>query len=273
MVQAPGWGMTQFVGLDLAPVVVSNSMLPFDQSNRLSFVQHNFLEGLPFDSARFNLVRISGVALGVPGVIEIVEYDFQLVHPPTDQNTAQSFESVRIMQEALDAVYRRRFLNASILSPIRPALAMNCSGTSEVVTKVPFPLLPPTHPSERSQDEARILLHAYARNVEGISETLAEDLASVRIAAQPPLPEPAADEVPRATKLGGANEVEPNNPLDPRVRQKSRTQLEREVMDVVSEWSEELIDRAGVARLVEERWGWECELDKEIEQVLECLTT
>ena len=58
-------------------------------------------------------------------------------------------------------------------------------------------------------------------------------------------------------------EVDRNNQLDVRVRQKSRNQLEREIMNFIGEWSEDLVDRAGVARLVEERWGWECEFDKE----------
>lgn len=99
MVQTPGWDSTQFVGklsfyslairlrtpsvtrlernatdaavalsqgLELAPVVLPTSMLPFERASRLSFVQHNFLEGLPFDDARFNLVRIANVSLGMP---------------------------------------------------------------------------------------------------------------------------------------------------------------------------------------------------------------
>lgn len=59
-------------------------MLAFEHASRLSFVQHNFLEGLPFDGARFNYVRVSGVAIGMPGAHppSFARYPVFLLSPP-----------------------------------------------------------------------------------------------------------------------------------------------------------------------------------------------
>lgn len=54
-------------GLDAAPVVVPSSVLPYEYSSRLSFVQHNVLKGLPFDDGRLDLVRISSLFSSIPG--------------------------------------------------------------------------------------------------------------------------------------------------------------------------------------------------------------
>lgn len=51
----------------MAPVIVPGSALPYEQSTRLSFIQHNLLEGLPFDDDRFDLVHCSQLALSGPG--------------------------------------------------------------------------------------------------------------------------------------------------------------------------------------------------------------
>lgn len=198
-------------------------------------------------------------------MIEIAECDFLLVLPPAHLNASQTLqaEAVRTLQDAVEAVYHRRFINNATLSPIRPALAINCAGTTTSAFTLSFPASSPMYPAPRAEDEARILLHAYAQRVAAVADTLAADLASVRIAARPlPPPEPAFD--PSAA---------PSSPDTPdaasRVRPKSRNQLEREIRETVDEWSEDLVDRAAVARLVEERWGWFSEFDREIEEVLE----
>ncbi|KAK4706176.1 hypothetical protein P7C70_g26, partial [Phenoliferia sp. Uapishka_3] len=197
------------------------------------------------------------------GLIEIVETDFQLLESPSG-----SSDSTQILKQAIEAVYRTRFINNATLSPIRPALAINCSGTSGTTYTIKFPSLPPTPmaPSDPSGDEARVLLHAYAERISGISDILATDLTTSRILSRPSLATKLSVEDLRKQSLSPPR---PANPPDPRVRPKSRNQMEREIRDVVAELSEDLVDRAGVARLVEERWGWSCAVDQEIEEVLE----
>lgn len=85
MLREKGWEGTQFVGefcsssrrreltrragLDVAPVLVPMSMLPYDQSSRLSFVQHNILQRLPFEDAKFDYVRVGNIGMDVPGAL------------------------------------------------------------------------------------------------------------------------------------------------------------------------------------------------------------
>jgi hypothetical protein len=54
-------------GLDIAPSEIPHDYLDYDISNRLSYVQHNFLDPLPFNDDRFDFVRVANVGLGVPG--------------------------------------------------------------------------------------------------------------------------------------------------------------------------------------------------------------
>lgn len=84
----PGWEGTQFVGepwtlrfvsnlsvltrpptgLDIAPAeLLPANLLPYELATRLSYVQADFLEPLPFDEGQFEFVRIANVGLGVPG--------------------------------------------------------------------------------------------------------------------------------------------------------------------------------------------------------------
>lgn len=65
--QVPGWEATRFVGLDLAPVLVPTSMLPAEVRSRVDFVQHDFLQRLPFHDGQFDYIRTCGVTAGVPG--------------------------------------------------------------------------------------------------------------------------------------------------------------------------------------------------------------
>lgn len=95
MSQLAGWEQTRFVGLDIAPVLlpirkplrrnlsfhnsfpffgglafrvdfISTDHLPSQQAQRMSFVQANFLNTLPFEDGTFDYVRIADIALGVP---------------------------------------------------------------------------------------------------------------------------------------------------------------------------------------------------------------
>ena len=61
-----GWEATQFVGLDLAPILAPLAYLPDEVASRINFVQRNFLKGLGFLDGSFDYVRISNVGEGVP---------------------------------------------------------------------------------------------------------------------------------------------------------------------------------------------------------------
>lgn len=49
--------------------LLDTDVLPAAIATRLTFVQHNFLSktGLPFESESFDYVRMSNLALGIPG--------------------------------------------------------------------------------------------------------------------------------------------------------------------------------------------------------------
>ncbi|KAK1232824.1 hypothetical protein PQX77_004050 [Marasmius sp. AFHP31] len=61
------WRNCHFVGLDVVPLhpdlIQVGSM---DMAQRITWVQHNFLEGLPFPNEEFDFVRIKRIARGVP---------------------------------------------------------------------------------------------------------------------------------------------------------------------------------------------------------------
>ncbi|KAM0752685.1 hypothetical protein T439DRAFT_378485 [Meredithblackwellia eburnea MCA 4105] len=318
MLREPGWEQTQFVALDVAPAVLSASMLSLEHSSRISFIESNYLKtGLPFDDGRFNYVRLGGLALGMPehtwnglleevsrvlvpgGIVEVAELDFHLIFKPIGGKVSPSveMEARQTLKDAIDAVFARRFINNATLSPIRPALAINFGNSTSSQFTYNFPSSPcsfpstPVTPDSREEDDARIILHAYAQRLEGAAPVLAEDLASLRLAsktAQHDDPSLTSSPVPnsslstttpstsrsRIMPLGlPSSPPPPESPFltDPRVKPKTRTQHEGEIRDVLSEWCEDLVERAGVARLVEERFGWVCGFDVEVERTLEDL--
>ncbi|KAF9485800.1 hypothetical protein BDN70DRAFT_459133 [Pholiota conissans] len=61
------WKECHFVGLDIVPLHpdLRNVGSP-DLASRITWVQHNFLEGLPFQNEEFDFVHIKRIALGVP---------------------------------------------------------------------------------------------------------------------------------------------------------------------------------------------------------------
>lgn len=65
--QLAGWERTQFVGLDLAPVLVPRSMLPPAVANRTTFMQHDAIKALPLRDGEFDLIRCAGMTVGIPG--------------------------------------------------------------------------------------------------------------------------------------------------------------------------------------------------------------
>ncbi|KDR82916.1 hypothetical protein GALMADRAFT_238570 [Galerina marginata CBS 339.88] len=61
------WKECHFVGLDIVPLHpdLQNVGSP-DLASRITWVQHNFLDGLPFQNEEFDFVHIKRIALGVP---------------------------------------------------------------------------------------------------------------------------------------------------------------------------------------------------------------
>ncbi|KAL1702751.1 hypothetical protein EV121DRAFT_209352 [Schizophyllum commune] len=57
------WKDTHFVGLDVVPLHPS---APAELAGRVTWVQANFLEGLPFPNEEFDYVHVKRIALGVP---------------------------------------------------------------------------------------------------------------------------------------------------------------------------------------------------------------
>ncbi|KAF8799001.1 hypothetical protein BYT27DRAFT_7264526 [Phlegmacium glaucopus] len=64
---AQNWKECHFVGLDIVPLHpdLQNVGSP-DLASRITWVQHNFLDGLPFQNEEFDFVHIKRIALGVP---------------------------------------------------------------------------------------------------------------------------------------------------------------------------------------------------------------
>ncbi|KAF8158083.1 hypothetical protein B0H34DRAFT_440662 [Crassisporium funariophilum] len=64
---AQTWKDCHFVGLDIVPLHpnLQNVGSP-DLASRITWVQHNFLDGLPFQNEEFDFVHIKRIALGVP---------------------------------------------------------------------------------------------------------------------------------------------------------------------------------------------------------------
>ncbi|KAF8231777.1 hypothetical protein L208DRAFT_1398447 [Tricholoma matsutake] len=64
---ARSWRDSQFVGLDIVPLHPDLQQVGSpDLASRITWVQTNFLEGLPFPNEEFDFVHIKRIALGVP---------------------------------------------------------------------------------------------------------------------------------------------------------------------------------------------------------------
>lgn len=67
MVKMTGWEEVEFFCLDLAPYSIPEATLPLEMSSRITFIQHDFLDGLPFENDSFDFVRIAYCGIGIPG--------------------------------------------------------------------------------------------------------------------------------------------------------------------------------------------------------------
>lgn len=170
----------------------------------------------------------------------------------------------------LEAFFHTSFINTSPLTLIPFLLATHTRRTlSSRIHRFPLPLSPPSSPDSTAPPAstskrhtvllplpsapphaARILLHAHAVRLEAFapallrSSTLASDTQLARTLTEERVP------IPRVSPL------------------RKELQQRREVEEAITEWREELVERAGVARLVE-RWGWGCAMDQRLEEVLQ----
>ncbi|KAJ3992685.1 hypothetical protein F5050DRAFT_883474 [Lentinula boryana] len=63
---ARAWRKCHFVGLDIVPIQPDLQQVGSADSHRVTWVQGNFLEGLPFPNEEFDFVHIKRISLGVP---------------------------------------------------------------------------------------------------------------------------------------------------------------------------------------------------------------
>ncbi|KAI5481872.1 methyltransferase type 11 [Pseudohyphozyma bogoriensis] len=246
--QSKGWENTTFVGLDVAPVVLPHGFTTYDVESRTSYVQENFLEGLSFDDNRFDFVRLSALALGIP------EHKWN---------------------DLIDEVtLARRFINTSPLAVIPSALVLSAKSTTTISNEnIPFPLSPPRDSDSAELRDARVLLHAYALRLDGAAHVLSRDLVTFKLQSTPggtpqPPASPLSPPSPAEERFASRAQRTPSE-WDPRVRQKTRAQMEKEVRDAVGDWAEEMVSKSQISALMSSRLGWACAMDVATEDILE----
>ncbi|KAM0788180.1 hypothetical protein ACM66B_001340 [Microbotryomycetes sp. NB124-2] len=139
MASQPEWEQTLFIGLDIAPDGMATDHLPPDVSARLSYMQHDILQPLPFEDDQFDFVRISLVGLSLPEQhwlplldeavrvlmpgcpIEVTEADFVVARerPAATDNDAQA-----VVDECFDTVLENRFINPRTIGIVPSHLAI-----------------------------------------------------------------------------------------------------------------------------------------------------
>ncbi|TFK74840.1 hypothetical protein BDN72DRAFT_634881 [Pluteus cervinus] len=98
------WKECQFVGLDIVPLQPDLQRVGADFASRITWVQANFLDGIPFPDEEFDFVHTKRIALGVPedkwdslleeitrvlkpgGAFEMVEEDLFFPGKPVDDD-------------------------------------------------------------------------------------------------------------------------------------------------------------------------------------------
>ncbi|ORY88741.1 hypothetical protein BCR35DRAFT_204518 [Leucosporidium creatinivorum] len=297
----PGWETTQFVGLDIAPSEIPHDYLAYDISNRLSYVQHNFLEPLPFDDDRFDFVRIANVGLGVPEHmwaqlieeatrvlspgchLEVVEHNFAvlrkrpLIKTPKAFSVAYQEDPDAVIDECFDAVLEERFINPHTIGMIPSQLALNCTNiqssgliTLPLPSRPPAPARPPTPPSptQPSASPQHSPLTSYSAGFASSSSPLTHlspGLPHLYLAAYSDRFSSsshaiASSAAARRQKRSGANGAEQRQRQD---------LLHLELDETVRGWAAELRERAGLASVVRNLWGWDCAMDGKMKDMLE----
>ncbi|GAA5969762.1 hypothetical protein JCM11641_008034 [Rhodosporidiobolus odoratus] len=159
------WKNTAFVGLDAAPTAVTTGILPPDLESRLSLVQHDFRQSLPFVDGEFDFVRIGFVnlAFGEPdwatlieeamrvlkagGLLEVLEQDFgvwrkrasDVTMPMTTRSSMDPLNRLDQIDGVFDDILNDRFINPSVLTVIPASLAMNGTGLRST-GRITFPI-------------------------------------------------------------------------------------------------------------------------------------
>ncbi|ORY55159.1 hypothetical protein BCR35DRAFT_335655 [Leucosporidium creatinivorum] len=262
MIQKPGWENTQFVGIDMAPIDVSISVLPYEQSTRLSFLQHNMLEGLPFDDDRFDHVHCSQLALSGPehkiadlcaevyrvltpgGNFSITEIQFDLVLPPPPPSQPELADLFLPIKKGFDSLLEERFINPSPLSILPAGLAMHFDGMSAgraETIELPGWELDVEEKLSKEELRSRVWLHQYAQLIEGCAPTIA------RSAIPPPADSSSAldDDASLPTSI------------TPHSRQLA------EFISLVSTYSSELLSLASLPHLISTSLDWAPSFDLE----------
>ncbi|GAA5828329.1 hypothetical protein JCM11251_006200 [Rhodosporidiobolus azoricus] len=167
---ASTWTETEFTALDVAPTALAPGLLPPDLAPRISTVQANFKDPLPFEDGAFDFVRVAflnnamseqhwatvieeGMRVLKPGCFfEVVEQDTAVWRKrgAKDDNLPRSSLDSSDRFSTIDGVFKDvlndRFINPSPLTVIPSNLAMN--GTQVRSTgKITFPVFadPPSY--------------------------------------------------------------------------------------------------------------------------------
>ncbi|GAA6000118.1 class I SAM-dependent methyltransferase [Rhodotorula paludigena] len=275
------WEKTRFVGLDIAPSAVS-TVLPTELESRLTFIQHDCRDALPFQPAEFDFVRTGFLNLSLReqdwaalceeairvltpgGILEVVDEDHMVLG---DKGTA-SLPGKRLVavDDLFSDILHHGFINPRALTVLPSSLAMSGGSHLRSTGRISLDLLsspdPPSScdkellekfaPSRTSSSaamrttETRVLLHAYADRWTSSSFGLARAAVTVRHRAKP--------------DVGSCR-----GELAPDLEQQELDGVE----DLVHAWTDDLRGRPDIASLLRSRLGWEPAFDYALQEALE----
>lgn len=284
----PGWETTEFVGLDLAPVLAPLAYLPNEVAARIAFVQRNFLKGLPFLDGSFDYVRISNVGEGVPEDkwVDLIEEATLLLSKDGESldlsissfvySTYSTLTRVAGVSEIIEhdfVIYKApnrheviseafhadggildsRFINAYPTKIIPPALALlNCRNIRRTALSIPLKASLFSVVSPPISTTALSLDQEQQNTTSRVLlHAYAERMASISKLVE-------FEEASRLSLF-----AIPTSNIPPR----SRKALEGDIEASMHDWTEESIDRAQISSLLN-GLGWHCEMDHLLEQDL-----
>ncbi|GAA5875958.1 hypothetical protein JCM1840_006230 [Sporobolomyces johnsonii] len=305
----PGWDQTEFVGLDVAPTRLADNMLSSDIAGRLTYVQRDFLGGLPFDDNAFDFVHIQYLNLGLPEpewanlleeairvlapgcFIEVLESDFIVYRKPATARpshdralSVSGDDGPYSIEKMFEAILDDRFINPRPLTIIPSNLALvarNLRSTGRMSTELPAN---PPHPSDDKPDSNQSpfvnshmedfypTLHKYTTGSETPVALLRSNEARIHLHG-------FAEKWASSSRGLARSAVEIR---DRRTRQRSRSseraprpsafKTDKDVQDLedmIDGWADDLKERAGLAQLLTSRFGWEPTMDQKMVQALE----
>lgn len=249
------WPTTHFVGLDVAPVLLSLDQLHADQRDRITSIQHNFLPGLStvFPAGQtFDLIRMGHIGLGVPehhwepliasclsllsprGKLEIIDQELESVAVSSLTEATQMPAAVHMLKDIMYSVASPRFLNLGQFATIRAALAIHAGGVKTAgKTLVSYPA---RDRARRRGDEGRdwellvpLVTAPFMRARRAFF--LAEYTASLE-----------GDDPPALLRL--------------------KPRVPREEAEKALDMFDKVLHMVPLAPLLSSRWDWECAFDK-----------